>query len=460
MSRHGKGGGVRTYNAAALQELLDGGEESAEGGARLGAALGGGSGPLAGAAMFAHASRHAALSKSPGGSGWALPSSPAGKARGLLSKVRERQTLQQKHVEIQERARKELERRMEEKARKRDREFDEMFGRVIEGIAKEKGIMKDVDETLRVSETARAKKKAALYESWKREVYDKISSQIDDAVNSLDPHDVKRRLQTQYEAFLSASNHKAGIFRDIVIETDYDPFAHSASLVKVDLSGIKDPVKRDLQRHQAEQRWLTKKEEGRRWDKVGKEDPSKSKMEEQELATQRAIRLEGMVSKEYQKRSDSSRVVFKHYGEYVQNDGGAAARLEVPKGKACRGPPGMEGKRKDLFSLMSMADSLKSHAELLADGQTQGDTWLEHKGKGYAEKPKNPMGRKDLFAVISHEATYSKETQVDEMGARQGRRTFADKVKGQISLTHGESSGAAPARAPPRTPPAAQEDSK
>ena len=103
-----------------------------------------------------------------------------------------------------------------------------MFGRVIEGIAKEKDIMKDVDETLRVSETARAKKKAALYESWKREVYDKISSQIDDAVNSLDPHDVKRHLQTQYEAFLSASNHKAGIFRDIVIETDYDPFAHTA----------------------------------------------------------------------------------------------------------------------------------------------------------------------------------------------------------------------------------------
>ena len=97
-------------------------------------------------------------------------------------------------------------------------------------------------------------------------------------------------------------------------------------------------MKRDLQRHQEEQRWLTKKE-GRRWDKVGKEDPSKSKMEEQELATQRAIRLEDMVSKEYQKRSDSSRVVFKHYGEYVQNGGGAAARLEVPKGKACRGPP-------------------------------------------------------------------------------------------------------------------------
>lgn len=178
--------------------------------------------------MCAHASRHAALSKSPGGSGWTLPSSPAGKARGLLSKVRERQTLQQKHVEIQERARKELECRMEEKARKRDWEFDEMFGLVIEGIAKEKDIMKDVDETLRVSETARAKKKAALYESWKREVYDKISSQIDDAVNSLDPHDVKRHLQTQYEAFLTASNHKAGIFRDIVIETDYDPFAHTA----------------------------------------------------------------------------------------------------------------------------------------------------------------------------------------------------------------------------------------
>ena len=458
MSRHGTGGGVRTYNAAALQELLDDGEEAPGGGARLGAALGGGVGALAGAAMFAHASQHAALSKSPGGAGWALSSSPAGKARGLLSKVRERQTLQQKHVEIQERARKELERRMEEKARKRDREFNEMFGRVIEGIDKEKGIMKDVDETLRVSETARAKKKAALYESWKREVYDKISSQIDDAVNSLDPHDVKRRLQTQYEAFLSASNHKAGIFRDIVIETDYDPFAHSASLVKVDLSGIKDPVKRDLQRHLEEQRCLTKKEERRRWDKVGKDDPSKSKVEEQELATQRSIRLEGIDSKEYQKRSDSSRVVFKHYGEYAQNDGGAAARLEVPKGKACRGAPGMEGKRKDLFSLMSMADSLKSHAEIMADGQTQGDTWLEHKGKGYAEKPKNPMGRKDLFAVMAHEATYSKETQVDEMGARIGRRTFADRAKGQISLTHGgESSGAAPALAPP--PQAAQEDS-
>ena len=442
MGRHGKGDACRTYNAAALQELLEDSDEGPGASPGLGPGLGGGTGALQGAAALAHASWHASLSKSPGGSGWALASSPAGKARGLLSKVRERNTLQQKHVEIQDRARKVLERRMEEKAAKRDREFNEMFGRVIAGIDKEEGIMKDVDETLRVSETARAKKKAALYESWKREVYDKISSQIDDAVNRLDPHDVKRRLQTQYEAFLNASNHKAGIFRDIVIETDYDPFAHSSSLVKVDLAGIKDPVKRDLQRHQEEQRWLSKERgpaPGRRWD----EEKSIKSIEEQQLATQRSIRLEGIESKEYQKRSDSRRLVFKHYGEAMQNDGGAAARLEVPKGKACRGPPGMEGKRKDLFSLMSMADSLKAHSEIIADGQTQGDTWLEHKGKGFVEKPKNPQGRKDLFAIMGHEAVYSQETQVDELGARMGRRTFADKSQGQISLAHGgESSGA------------------
>ena len=459
MSRHGKGGGVRTYNAAALQEQLDGGEEGAEGGPRLGAALGGGSGPLAGAAMCAHASRHAALSKSPGGSGWTLPSSPAGKARGLLSKVRERQTLQQKHVEIQERARKELECRMEEKARKRDWEFDEMFGLVIEGIAKEKDIMKDVDETLRVSETARAKKKAALYESWKREVYDKISSQIDDAVNSLDPHDVKRHLQTQYEAFLSASNHKAGIFRDIVIETDYDPFAHTApawsrSTCRASRTCEAGPAEVSGGAEVADEEGGPEVGQGGQGRPVEVEDggagarhPARDSAGGHGLeGVPKAVRLK-------------PRGVQSLRGVRAERRGGSGAP-GGPQGEGVPGPPGMEGKRKDLFSLMSMVDSLKSHAELLADGQTQGDTWLEHKGKGYAEKPKNPMGRKDLFAVISHEATYSKETQVDEMGARQGRRTFADKVKGQISLTHGESSGAAPARAPPPTPPAAQEDSK
>ena len=65
-----------------------------------------------------------------------------------------------------------------------------------------------MDETIWVSEAAKAMKKATLYQSWKQEVYNKISSQIDDAVSSLDPRDVKWHLQTQYEAFLCASNHK------------------------------------------------------------------------------------------------------------------------------------------------------------------------------------------------------------------------------------------------------------
>ncbi len=86
---------------------------------------------------------------------------------------------EKKYKEMQEQARKETERRIQEKAKKRDNAFNEMYQRVAAGMEMKVGITKEVDDALVEREASKEKKKRELYGTWKEEVYDKIHNQID-----------------------------------------------------------------------------------------------------------------------------------------------------------------------------------------------------------------------------------------------------------------------------------------
>ena len=66
-------------------------------------------------------------------------------------------------------------------------------------------------------------------------------------------HDTLSRLRREeYDKFLKATNGKQGLFLDIVLENDYDPFVPNARRIKSDCGKIHDPVKRVLSKAEEE----------------------------------------------------------------------------------------------------------------------------------------------------------------------------------------------------------------
>lgn len=65
------------------------------------------------------------------------------------------------------------------------------------------------------------------------------------------------------QKFLDTTNAKSAVFRDIIIESEYDPLEPNRTSIKVDSSGIKDPCKQEVQKHLEEQSLLKSQSEMR-----------------------------------------------------------------------------------------------------------------------------------------------------------------------------------------------------
>jgi hypothetical protein len=72
--------------------------------------------------------------------------------------------------------------------------------------------------------------------------------------------ELNRRRCEAYEAFLQQTNKKPSIFRDIIIESEYDPLELNRQCIKIRCrQPLKDPVKRAVQRTEEENAILADK---------------------------------------------------------------------------------------------------------------------------------------------------------------------------------------------------------
>ena len=307
---------------------------------------------------------------------------------------------EKKYKEMQEQARKETERRIQEKAKKRDNAFNEMYQRVAAGMEMKDGITKEVDDALVEREASKEKKKRELYGTWKEEVYDKIHNQIDAAVNGLSSKDVEAKLIRAEQAFLRASNKFGGVFRDIVIESDYDPLSYAEEVIKINTGRIRDPVKRDVQRQQEEERFLNADNLN-----VNEEHPRETL--DHELWDRVAISYA---------RYEMDTVAPEHL-----NAARSESTVELDHYNVAKGRDVMLA---ELPPMKGMKDKNTSHAEIIARKATKGDLWLESKGKKSIPLEGAQVHSNEMFDAMGYAAAKMKELQQDE-GRDKGRRPFA-----------------------------------
>ncbi|GMF17839.1 unnamed protein product [Phytophthora lilii] len=103
---------------------------------------------------------------------------------------------------------------------------------------------------LELQQQSKARQFSRMHEEWTTEVYHKLNDPILNQVNAMDGKQRSAEKADAYQTFLDITNKKGGLFRDIIIESEYNPLSDAKFLshrAKVD-----DPVKRVIRRREEE----------------------------------------------------------------------------------------------------------------------------------------------------------------------------------------------------------------
>ncbi|KAG7398354.1 hypothetical protein PHYBOEH_011262 [Phytophthora boehmeriae] len=113
-----------------------------------------------------------------------------------------------------------------------------------------KALAKELHEKLELQQQSKARQYSRMHEEWTAEVYHKLNDPILNKVHAMDSKQRSAEKGEAYQKFLDITNKKGGLFRDIIIESEYNPLSDAKFLshrAKVD-----DPVKRVIRRREEE----------------------------------------------------------------------------------------------------------------------------------------------------------------------------------------------------------------
>jgi len=110
-----------------------------------------------------------------------------------------------------------------------------------------------VDQELDLLDEAKRLKTRRVFEDWNTNVHGSIVKNIAKQIDSMDPKQLHKQKLADYGKFLHVSNIKPSIFRDIIIETEYDPLEVNRRAIKAKVPLLKDPLNIDKQKSDAEE---------------------------------------------------------------------------------------------------------------------------------------------------------------------------------------------------------------
>ncbi|GLC37450.1 hypothetical protein PLESTB_001584500 [Pleodorina starrii] len=352
-----------------------------------------------------------------------VPRSPWQNEEAEVDSLRAR-VQQQRAIREAEMARQEaafhasVQRRREAEMQRSDAKLGSLLGEVLVGMEAPNGPVSEAEAALAHATKVRGKKKESLHAEWHSKVFDTIQGRLVAALEERDPGAIESRLRNQYDQYLHTTNTKVGVFRDVIIEQDYNPLTAAQATIRIPTGDIRDPLKRDVLKGEYEKRMMSGGSFGRRSGSLprsasagsqvgggggsgGGAGPGRETLDTRmwgELAvtaTPFGHCNDGMGAYVVRPNSGnllcSSRVVMDHY-EYPRTNEAAAA--EVGPGK--RRVPGPEQRRgrADLFDVVHHTCHMKP------EGFTGGDRWLEARGKAKPVGPEQRRGRRDLTDVL------------------------------------------------------------
>ena len=143
---------------------------------------------------------------------------------------------------------------------RRERE-SKKFEELCDDIEGAKILLDSIDEEIELGKEATRNKTRRQYEEWNKNVHGKIQEEIAKRMDAKDYKTLNRERNSDYEKFLDITNRKAAIFRDTIIESEYDPLEPNRRSIKAKTGRLKDPTLMILQKHDDESGMLVSKKE-------------------------------------------------------------------------------------------------------------------------------------------------------------------------------------------------------
>lgn len=174
-----------------------------------------------------------------------------------------RETTKQKNIEhykeISRRTEMEAQKSIERSLKKKQLDSEKKFDHLTNDILEAKELLDSIDESISLQQEAARNKTRRQFEDWNMNVHGKIQAEILQKLDAKGYKQLNKERNADYAKFLNITNRKSAIFRDIIIESEYDPLEPNRRAIKAKTGKMKDPTLMILQKHEDESGTLVTK---------------------------------------------------------------------------------------------------------------------------------------------------------------------------------------------------------
>lgn len=175
---------------------------------------------------------------------------PQRTARNLDVREKTRVALREKYEEEEARIKRNTQLRRERERREEEERFSEMYNDLM---MEEEDFVSMVSEYCTLDDENKRRKQEALCREWHEKVFNRVQRQIGKQLSAVSSAEIAERRRRLYDQFLAAANSKeSGLFRDIIIESEYDPMVAHKHTIKYKSYVENDPVKLETNKAERE----------------------------------------------------------------------------------------------------------------------------------------------------------------------------------------------------------------
>lgn len=161
-----------------------------------------------------------------------------------INKLKARELLSASYVKTAQDTQRNVEKSVKRAKEKKTQKFIDL----TEDIDRCLDFLDVVDKNISLHEEAELNKVKRQFGEWNTNVHSRIQDQVSSKLNSKDYKTMLKEKNNDYQKFLDITNKKSAIFRDIIIESEYDPLEPNRRAIKASTGKLKDPTKHILQK--------------------------------------------------------------------------------------------------------------------------------------------------------------------------------------------------------------------
>lgn len=161
-----------------------------------------------------------------------------------IKKDKARELLENEYIQREAESKASVEKALKRRVDKKNKKFMHLTS----DIEHCQDFLDTIDKQLSLHEEAARNKSRRQFEDWNSTVHAKIQTDISSQLEAKPYKELNREKNRDYQKFLNITNKKAAIFRDIIIESEYDPLEPNRRAIKAKPGKLNDPTLHILQK--------------------------------------------------------------------------------------------------------------------------------------------------------------------------------------------------------------------